>query len=836
MSDNVPELGMKQQERHSYATFLRYAMLAGGSFYLIGALTNALSPLADVTDPPVWRFGIAVLMFLGIPLSARGVLNETQTEWYAFGTGVLSVLWISLLMYLNHINPLYLIAAEITVCIFPFLFRQLLPIRLLLLIVLLAGLPAILLTEAPMLDPYSTAALQVLIVIVMNFVTTRQITTHLTLMDNQRKMADQLATLSALSERLQEAEERWSYAIAGNQDVVWDWLVETDTLYISPSWTAMLGYTPAQTPDSLAAIQPLVHPDDLAYTIETVAALSRDNPIMRKPFRIRAADQTYRHILSRGRVVSAHSDGRPTRVVGTFADISAQVIAEEKTRESERRSQILINALPDMIFQLDLNGYFTGFKADQSAELLISPDKLIGAHVRDVPVPTAIQNLLLTHISRAQTSGQVELFEYELDIKGQPQYYEARVVKSSSQELICIVRNITDLRLKQNALVEAKERAEAAVAARSQFLSTMSHEIRTPMNAVIGISHLLMQEDPKPEQLDHLHTLRFAGENLLVIINDILDYSKIESGNIEFEKTEVALASLTGFVVRSLQQKADEKNIALHLRLDPLLPPQVLGDPTRLSQILTNLINNAIKFTEVGAVTVQLTQTAADDEAVSVRFSIQDTGIGIPAEKLEHIFDSFTQASVDHTRKYGGTGLGLAICKRLLALQGSELQVRSEVNIGSEFYFTLKFQLIPAGESATPTLRSDYDITDFRSLLNTRVLLVEDNLVNQKIATRFLQKWDIEVATADNGRIAVDMASRDHYDLILMDIQMPEMDGFEATRRIRALPEYQAVPIIALTANVMQEVRDEIQQAGMDDFVSKPFNPRDLYRRIARYR
>ncbi len=384
----------------------------------------------------------------------------------------------------------------------------------------------------------------------------------------------------------------------------------------------------------------------------------------------------------------------------------------------------------------------------------------------------------------------------------------------------------------ETELIHAKEQAEYSAKAKEQFLSTMSHEIRTPMNAVIGMTHLLMQENPKPEQVGNLKMLQFSAENLLVLINDILDYNKIESGMVSFECIAFNLAGLLESIRFSLGFKAEEKQIAFNIHLGGQLPPVLLGDPVRLAQILTNLVSNAIKFTEQGGVTLEAVVKHDDGDSVLLDFAVTDTGIGIKADKLAYIFDRFTQAESDTTRKYGGTGLGLAITKRLLQMQGSEIGVDSRPGEGSRFFFSLSFR---KGDEASP-VRDSYAYTASARLLDrVQLLLVEDNEINRKVATKFLNKWGIQPDYAHNGLQAIEKVNEKAYDLILMDLQMPEMDGYEAARIIRETKSQEGIPIIALTASAMHDVAQKIFDAGMNDFVMKPFHPNDLYQKIAKY-
>jgi len=385
-------------------------------------------------------------------------------------------------------------------------------------------------------------------------------------------------------------------------------------------------------------------------------------------------------------------------------------------------------------------------------------------------------------------------------------------------------------RAEQNLII-AKQKAEEAAMAKQQFLSTMSHEIRTPMNAVIGMTHLLMQEEPREDQMEYLNALKFSGENLLVLINDILDFSKIESGKVFFEETSFSLNDLVSGIKQTFIYRSDEKGLNLVLEVDSAIPDYVIGDPARLNQVLTNLIGNAIKFTENGSVKIGIILKKELNRSVDIEFSVQDTGIGIPADKLDYIFESFSQASTDTTRKFGGTGLGLAICKKLLELQNSEIKVESNPGEGSKFYFQLTFR---KSDTVSPKVITMDLEESFERLKGKRILYAEDNEINQIVAEKLLVKRGVEIENAENGKVAIEKLAAGTYDLILMDLHMPEMNGYEATKIIRNSkdPKIKSIPIIAITASVMIEVQEEIRRSGMNDFILKPFNPNELYQKI----
>jgi signal transduction histidine kinase/ActR/RegA family two-component response regulator len=412
------------------------------------------------------------------------------------------------------------------------------------------------------------------------------------------------------------------------------------------------------------------------------------------------------------------------------------------------------------------------------------------------------------------------------------------VISESDDDLIHIIsflqERITKAKELEVALIQSKELAEKAAMAKAQFLSIMSHEIRTPMNAVIGFTHLLIHQDPKPEQKEFLDFLKFSAENLLVLINDILDFSKIEAGKVEFERVDFSVSDLVKNIRFSLLQKANEKNIQIKLMMDQDLPNALIGDPVRLGQILTNLISNAVKFTHKGKVTITASLAESNQNTSTIDFEIADTGIGIMPDKIEHIFESFSQASSDTTRKYGGSGLGLTITKRLLQLLGSDISLKSEHGKGSVFSFSLTFK------NSNKQLSSTSDSDEFyalKSLKGTKLLIAEDNQINVILAKQFMKQWEVECDVAENGEIALMLVQTHDYDMILMDLQMPEMDGYQTTTAIRELPgdKYKNLPIIALTASAMLDIQDMAFTVGMNDYISKPFNPNELHRKIALY-
>lgn len=397
-----------------------------------------------------------------------------------------------------------------------------------------------------------------------------------------------------------------------------------------------------------------------------------------------------------------------------------------------------------------------------------------------------------------------------------------------------VAARTAELRRVNEELRRAKEAAEEASRLKSQFLANMSHDLRTPMNGVIGMTALALSTELNDEQRDYLTTVQNAAESLLCLLNDILDFSKIEAGKLTLEAIPFDLREVVEQTIKSLHVEAARKELALNWRVDPEIPARLVGDPVRFRQILTNLVSNAVKFTERGRVDVAVELEAASGGEFTVRVAVRDTGIGIPPDKLETIFQPFTQADGSTTRRFGGTGLGLSISSRLAELMGGRIWVESEVGKGSTFWVTLCFAAAPADGASFSEAPAEAGRSAPRSL---RILVAEDNPINQKVVAKMLERDGHRVIVASDGRQALELAAREPFDLILMDVQMPGLSGLEVTRRIREQESAGGdhVPIIALTASAMKGDRERCLEAGMDDYLTKPISPAALREAIARY-
>lgn len=399
-------------------------------------------------------------------------------------------------------------------------------------------------------------------------------------------------------------------------------------------------------------------------------------------------------------------------------------------------------------------------------------------------------------------------------------------VHKDTRYLKISILDISNVRMTEFELMKAKEKAEAAVKVKTRFLSNMSHELRTPLNGIIGATNLLLQEERLPLQQPYLDTLKYSSEHMMVLINDILDYNKMEAGKLELAIAPVNIREFIRKVAAQFTGQVNEKQLKLVVDVEEWLDIELMTDETRLNQVLSNLLSNAIKFTEQGTITLASRKIVASSTRATLQFIVRDTGIGIPRAKHKEIFESFTQADVNTTRKYGGTGLGLTITKTLVNKFNSELQLESEPGKGSTFHFTVE---LPINENRKLYINEDKS-RQLASLDGVQVLIAEDNPVNLSVARRFLQKWGVEVTEAHNGLEAVQRYRKGLFDVLLIDLEMPEMDGATALQQIRKIDP--SIPVIAFTAAVYDNMYADLMQKGFTDFIHKPFRPEDLHNKI----
>ncbi len=596
-----------------------------------------------------------------------------------------------------------------------------------------------------------------------------------------------------------------------------------------------------------------------------------------------AVRSQYRYVERRGDILCAESKspfllvGRKTYIWATASalrdengeiigaiesirDISSRMKAQMELKKSEVKNRSLLDAIPDIIFLMSDDGTFLDCNApESSSSLYLPPKSFLGKKMQDLMPETLIDEAFF-YIDLARETGKMQIFEYELAVNGKLCFFEARINRCGEDAFLVLVRDITENKRSREALCRAKEEAEAAARAKSEFLANMSHEIRTPLNAIIGMTGILLDTPLLSDQKDCLEMVRNSGDMLISLINNILDFSKIEEGMREMEKQPFELKNCIEEAMDLLTPAAAEKYLIFEYKIDESMPKYFIGDATSITQVLINLLGNAVKFTDRGSISVHVSDKILDSGECEVLFKVLDTGIGIPKDRMNSLFLPFSQVDMSTTRKYGGTGLGLAISKKLVDLMGGDIWVESELGRGSTFGFTVILERdLQEGRSTEDELLQGhlpgFDQRDPRKKMSQKtkglalwdssvssdirgqlkLLLAEDNLVNQKVALLMLKTMGINADVAGNGKEVLMALEQKRYDVILMDVQMPEMDGFEAARAIRKRWCNEQPHIIAVTAYALEGDRERCLEAGMDDYISKPVRLEELAGALGRF-
>jgi two-component system, sensor histidine kinase and response regulator len=644
-----------------------------------------------------------------------------------------------------------------------------------------------------------------------------------------------------ITERVQ-VERRMMFhhvVVESSGPMMWvDWETQRVT-YANRAACEMLGYAA----DEFARLH--ISELDSQFSPERIAPLDHSLRATGKPVNFRT---TYRHKQGAPRYVDATASltrycERDIYIV-SFKDISEQKAAAREKRRQQELTSALIDSIPDLIVYKDPQGRYLGCNGAFSQARGFTAAQLHGRTAHDFfPRERA------EFVERLDQEALASVGKHSVEEKvTYPDGTEATVetvrtqLRNAAGEVLGILsigRNITQRKVMEEEMRSAREAAEEATRAKSDFLANMSHEIRTPMNAIIGMSHLALKTDLTPRQRDYLAKVESSSQHLLGIINDILDFSKVEAGKLDIERAEFDLDKVIAHVADLVAHKAAAKGLEFVLDVAPQVPRRLLGDSLRIGQILINYANNAVKYTERGRIVVKVRVDERTRDDALLHFSIADTGIGLTPEQQALLFRSFQQADSSITRRYGGTGLGLAISKNLARLMGGEVGVQSRFGEGSTFWFTVRAGVVHhTGHTVPAGLTSEgapLDMVLPAGPEGTRVLLVEDNEINQLVAQELLGDAGYIVEVAENGKIAVDMVTGREWDLVLMDMQMPVMDGLEATACIRKLANRTGLPIIAMTANAMQRDRDRCLAAGMNDFVTKPVDPEELFRVLMKW-
>ena len=679
-----------------------------------------------------------------------------------------------------------------------------------------------------------------------------------------------------LLEEMSAINQRYDLATEATGIGLWE-TGQDGRIFCSPRMREILGETDPDWRPTPKDFVSRIHPLDNDRALEAYNQLHQKDQAYKIEYRLRRNDGNYVWVHSRARLV-LNSKGEKDRTVGVMEDISEAKERQLALQKSEARFESIAKAAGEFIFELDRSGVLT-YISDRLFDVTgYKPEDFLGNHLSKLSPPNKKSELPTLGEKLAKEQKELKDFEFEiLNASGDLKWLNMNAIRIYDEENEWIgycgsASDITERKLRENELnatreqlqlkldelqdtterlelqaaqqiemaeqlAEARDKADAANRAKSEFLATMSHEIRTPMNGVLGMADLLLATDLSADARDKTQVIKESGETLLDLLNDILDLSKVEAGALELEIIDFDLEELLYSANRIWTHRFQERGIDFSIECTPDTIMGLKGDPTRIRQVLYNLISNALKFTEQGHVQVHIKQTPLESEMMETRIEIHDTGIGISQDAQEQLFEKFTQADASTTRKYGGTGLGLAICRHLTHLMNGEIGVTSEQGQGSVFWFTIQCE-----KSEYSTTYEQYnepvahaDDADTKSFHDLNILVAEDNRVNQKVILSILTAAGVMPEFVDTGTAALEAAKSKDFDIILMDVQMPGMDGVTAMKHIRTLGGHnEGIPIIALTANAMVGDREKYISEGMTDYISKPISPAELIECINR--
>jgi PAS domain S-box-containing protein len=633
--------------------------------------------------------------------------------------------------------------------------------------------------------------------------------------------------------QIEESEQRLRLATETSGVGIWEWNVITNKIRWDAQMFHIYGVVP--TIDGFVDYSTWCNAvviEDRADQERILQDTVRNIGSSKRSFKIIRANDGMLSDIEAIETVRTNAEGNAEWVVGTNLDVTEQVVAKRKIEESERNLRQILDTMPQKITNADTEGNVIYFNKKWLDDTGLEFEKLKGWGWEKVIHP---DDLEMTKTNWNDSFKTGEIFDMECRIINKEGAYKwhlsrALPIKDEKGKIKMWVGTNTDIHEQKDAKYKAETAqlaAEDAMQAKQQFLSNMSHEIRTPMNAIIGFTSVLLKSKLEKTQEEYLTAIKVSGDALLVLINDILDLAKVDAGKMTYEQIPFNLATSLSSMLQLFDIKLKEKNLELEEKFDKAIPKIIMGDPMRLRQIILNLISNAVKFTEVGKITMCVALMEQDAEKITIEFTVTDTGIGIHKNKLEHIFDDFGQATYENSRLYGGTGLGLTIVKKLIEQQDGTIQVESELGKGSAFSFQLSFAKTNQKIKHETEQVSNKQV----DIKNISVLVAEDMPLNQLLIKILLTDFGFEVDIADNGKIAIEKLQQKKYDLVLMDLQMPEMNGFDATDHVRKKMKSN-IPIIALTADVTSIDVEKALSVGMNDYISKPIDEQLLYSKI----
>ncbi len=528
--------------------------------------------------------------------------------------------------------------------------------------------------------------------------------------------------------------------------------------------------------------------------------------------------QNVRLILSGDWILSIQSTSR---------DITENKIIENELMEIQNKNQAILDAIPDSMFLVDDNMHLLDKKVEEESYFF---NINVGDKITECSLSTSLLKTIEQAIMNCFSSQDIVKLEVNYHVGGKEQIFDLRVAPVNNAICLILVRNISSAIFQYRKFQKSQEKEREALDAKQRYLSFMTHEIRTPLNAIIGLTDLIFDTNPTPKQLEYLKTIKSSGSFLSKIINDVLDYNKLENNKIKLVESDFDLSTIFKEVLNTCNVYSFNKPIILKHVLDPQIPKVMKGDAFKLTQILTNLVSNAIKFTTQGSVILSAQITSINENIIIIEFGVKDTGIGIPEDKLEKVFNSYEQLDTVVSRKFGGTGLGLTISQKFVELMNGKISLESKPDVGS--YFSFKIPLHISSEGLK--LETQNRIVDFTPY---HILLVEDNDMNQLVMSKYFNKWGLSFDIAENGKQALNMIEENEYNLILLDLEMPIMDGFETAENIRnhKNSDINKTIIVALSASVFSEVEEKTKKIGFNDFIGKPINANYVYKKLAEY-
>ena len=659
----------------------------------------------------------------------------------------------------------------------------------------------------------------------------RQAQLNQTLSEKEKSLQQNLKYSDLLMDNLKSSKNYFESLIQNAADIICVTDEQGAIRYLTPSFYRLTGYKPENLKGR--KVFDFVHPDDLEDSYRRVRSKVKgsDEYSGTFNFRYRKADGQYLYLEANG--TNLLDNPAVNGLVINARDVTERAIYHQQLERKEHNIRSILDNNPSIIWMVDTDYRLldcnTAFKQNMAA--LYGLDIKRGDRLMDLLSAEQAEKWTQRYL-KAKSGVKQEYIdqaafgdtEYLFRVSVNPVYTDDKV-----DRFTVFAEDITAQKQAEAVLVNAKEKAEEASQLKAQFVSTMSHELRTPMNAILGMTHLLMQESPRPDQSENLRLLKFSAENMLNLVNDVLDFSKYESGRVELEKISFNVQELAQNITDSLQPVAKERKLQLRFICAEELPNYIIGDPARLSQVLSNLLSNAIKFTEEGSVTLSIRSLHQDNSSCKLQFSVQDTGIGIAPDKQQLIFESFTQAEASTTRQYGGTGLGLAISKKLLNIHNSDMSLESVPGKGSTFTFAIEYIIDQKNSQIMTQTNSTLPAGD----TNVHLLLVEDNPLNRFVTEKFLNRWGFSFKVAETGQEALNLLENEEFGLILMDLQLPDIDGYEVTRELRNSNWInKEKPVMAMSASTEPHIQAKAYASGMQEYLIKPFNPDNFKKRI----